>query len=268
MITVDYFGRIGNNFFQYVMGRMVAKSTSQHLNTEWNHNEFIEIAPWNNKPDVVSMLGSEIVVDDERIRYPVPCESHIRLHGYFQDATFYNPYRALIKGLWKLPTEPKNKDDIVIHLRLTDYYWNNVTGHNDCVISPKWYLDILRKERYKKLYIVVEPHITNKHYLDQFSTLRPIIISGSPKTDFEFLLGFDRIVCSNSTFAWWAAFLSDASKIYLFKDWMGRNRINKSLVNMEGAIILDGEYIHNKRLGALDWRGYWDKSDSFFKGAI
>ena len=49
--------------------------------------------------------------------------------------------------------------------------------------------------------------------LSHFQRYAPVHFKGSPIERFAFIQRFDRIILSNSTSAWWAAFLSDASHI-------------------------------------------------------
>jgi hypothetical protein len=260
MVTVDYFGRLGNNMFQYALGRIIAMQSGLRLDTEWNRSDFLEST---GNPSGDEVRGGMIVVTDNPLPRTLKFgKEHVHLHGYFQDAALYNNHRDLIRNFWKLPKVEKNTKDLVVHLRLTDYFWTR----NECVISPMWYQSIIKREQYRKLYVVVEPHCTNKKYLSFLKQFNPVIVSQSPKEDFEFLMSFDRIVCSNSTFAWWAAFLSDASKVYLFKKWMGLDRKGcLNLVNMAGATVLDGNYYRDRRYEMIDWTNYWEKPESYFK---
>jgi hypothetical protein len=269
MVTINYKGRLGNNMFQYAVGRLIAAHNGLKLKTEWNHPEFLEAT---KNPDGDEIDGRVIKIEDVGPINRTDCSNplltdyhnwQVNVNGFFQDAAFYNQYRDEIRGFWKLPAAPKNTEDLVIHLRLTDYWWYR---NKSCVIHPEWYYSIIKKEKYKKLYIVVEPHSTNKKYLSYFAQFKPVIVSGTPKSDFEFMMSFDRIVCSNSTFAWWAAFLSTASKIWIHKQWMGLDRTCSRLVDMTGAIVLDSKFIRDKKYYPLDWTDYWKKPDSFFDG--
>lgn len=266
MVTTSFFGRFGNNMFQYAMARMIALKYGMKMCTMWNHNNFIEA---NECYEGTIVQGEPVMVEDVVFgNTPVNPMTYdftgkrVHLHGYFQHADFYDEYRDTIKGFWQLKKVEKNTDDLVVHLRLTDYWWSR----NQTVISPEWYFGIIRKEKFRKLYIVVEPHVTNKKYLSHFSQWKPEIVSQSPKDDFNFLRSFDRIVCSNSTFAWWAAFLSDASKIFLFGKWMGLKRSScLGLADMACTNKVDGEFIRDKRLEVLDWSDYWKKPEEYFK---
>ena len=254
MVKVDLYGRAGNQMFQFSYARLVALKNHLNLVTEWPAGGLVEATTPAEGRGVIGVYrdihdGEEL---PENIDYPV------YLHGYFQDVNVFNIYKKEIKSFWKPePIKAINHDDIVIHLRLTDYWSQRVNS----VIRPDWYQMILSKERYNKLYIVVEPHCTNEKYLSNFKHYSPTIVSGTPKSDFNFLRSFDRIVCSNSTFAWWAAYLSEASKIYTFKRWMkGLN-----LAHMDGATVIDGAYWRDRSLERLDWDNYWEKPESYFR---
>ncbi len=266
MVTTSYFGRLGNNMFQYAMARLIALKHGMKMGTMWNHNNFIEA---NECYEGITVQGEPVKVEDVVFRSkpvnPITYDftgKRVHLYGYFQDSVFYDCHRDTIKGFWQLQKVDKNVDDLVVHLRLTDYWWIR----NKTVIHPEWYFGIIRREKFRKLYIVVEPHVTNKKYLSYFSQWKPEIISQSPKDDFNFIRGFDRIVCSNSTFAWWAAFLSEARKIWLFGKWMGLDRTScLGLADMTAAKKVDGEFIRDKKLEILDWTDYWNRPEEYFR---
>ena len=64
---------------------------------------------------------------------------------------------------------------------------------------------------FEDLYIVTDGLSDN--FMRNFDVYNPKIISSSQSSDFRFLMSFDKIITSQSTFSWWAAFLSDASNI-------------------------------------------------------
>lgn len=259
MIKVEYFGRTGNQIFQWVFARLLAEKNGLGIGTEppaFFHTVLPAMPGNMNTESPEQILEDTVNYNHEQPFFDRDyTKANIHLHGYFQNADYYRD-RNRIKSYFNLPRINKNTtDDIVIHLRLTDYWWHRVAS----VIHPGWYLDILRKEKYGTCYVVVEPHETNRKYLSILSNnLRKIkVISGTPANDFEFIRRFDRIICSNSTFAWWAAFLSDASKIWTFEPWMKKDRMN--LAYMEGAIPVPGTFYTDIKLSSMDWDGYWLK---------
>jgi hypothetical protein len=260
MLTIDYIGRTGNNLYQYSLARILCEKNNLKLGTKWTGQLFEANEPEGGECG----SGEEILVKDtERDDHSRPFldadyrGKNVLLRGFFQNVAIYNPYRDKIKTFWKLDKVEKNSKDVVAHLRLTDYYWH----YNMAVISPAWYKTILQRigfnKRKQKLYLVVEPHPTNEKYLRQFNPYDPVIVSGSPKSDFDFIRSFDTILCSNSTFSWWATFLSEAKSIFTFAPWMKKNPLN--LAHINGAKAVDGQFINDPVLARYDWNYYWKK---------
>ena len=55
--------------------------------------------------------------------------------------------------------------------------------------------------------------------------------------DFNFIRTFDNILFEHGTLGWWAAFLSDASKVGVYgpwRAWKGKSNKNLSQVSLEG----------------------------------
>ncbi len=235
MISVDYFGRSGNNLFQYVYARLWSMNTGRLLDTPPPKTflTFSEYDQSNNSHD----------------------GQNVRLRGYFQDAELYNRHRDIIKKMFILPEVERNYDDIVVHLRLTDYWWIR----NQWVISPNWYRGLIQREKYRFCYVVVEPHPTNEEYFKHLKGIKGLhfVTGGTAESDFNLIRSFDRIICSNSTYCWWAAFLSEASKIYTFKPWVRLKDVKLS--NMIGATQVDGSFMRNRVLENIDWTDYWKK---------
>jgi hypothetical protein len=258
MIKVDYFGRTGNNLFQWVFARLFAERNGLGIITQ-PPKFYYPIKP--SPGGVMNMNMGETVIDDTIARHHEQnylladhSKESIRLHGYWQDAKYYHD-RDKIKEFFDLLPAQRNTEDIVIHLRLTDYWWHRVRS----VIDPQWYIKILRGQRFKTCYIVVESHPTNRRYLHQLQSVikSSIIISQTPEEDFEFIRQFDRIICSNSTFAWWAAYLSDARRIWTFKPWIRNDSI--PLAGMPGAEVVDGSFANDVKLSQVHWNEYWLK---------
>src|SRR5690606_20691724 len=106
------------------------------------------------------------------------------------------------------------------------------------VISSEWYLKILEKESFNKLYIVgVAP---DEPYLKAFEKYDPIIVTSDPWNDFHFIKSFDKIICSNSTYCWWAAFLSEATTIYVSDKW-----ISPLLTSCKHSTLIEAEYLRS-----------------------
>jgi GR25 family glycosyltransferase involved in LPS biosynthesis len=136
-----------------------------------------------------------------------------------------------------------------MHVRVGDYKKHK----GGSVIHPEWYLSILKKQKFRKLFIVVREDDAKylDWYISHFSAFRPTIVSSDIKHDFNFIMQFDRIICSNSTFCWWAAFLSEARTIWTFEPWLGDGA---RLALFDRAVPSKGDFVSNpfKPLGVFD----------------
>jgi hypothetical protein len=236
MVEVQYSGRFGNHMFQYVAGRLLARQLSLPLKTPLPKNDIVETVdqitayPELEKP-LVLVNDNNFALDG---RFYTP--GHYVLNGYFQRSEFYNERCESIHKMFKLRYPALNKDDIVMHVRLGDYRW--AFENKNRVIHPNWYSEILRREHFNNLFIVTENN--DDVYLRHFKMYDPIIIHGTAQHDFHFLRQFDRIISSNSSFSWWASFLSRASKVYTFAPWLGLPHV--SLAFFDRTIAVDGEF--------------------------
>ena len=108
-----------------------------------------------------------------------------------------------------------NPTDVVVHVRLGDFH------KADLVIDPAPQLAILREIRRKepstRIIVVCQAPKTDaeRNYLRFFEEFRPIIQSGTELEDFAVLRSANRILVTNSTFSWVAAWLGTASERWI-----------------------------------------------------
>lgn len=248
MLEISYIGRFGNNLCQYVFGRLLAVRNNLKLVTEWNHPEMIQFTP---NPDG-TVAGEVFKIKEDGTDRPNLdwLETNLRnrnvqLRGYFQHCKFYDENKAEILSWMVLPAiAGGHEDDIVCHIRLDDY---DVTGGIP-IVDQSWYVNILRLHPDKKVYFVVEQPKKGweRKYmmvLDGMMQGRPFeVVSGAAREDFYFIREFGTIVTSNSSYAWWAAWLSNAKTIYTFKRWR-LNSTEIALAVAKGMTPTDGRYI-------------------------
>lgn len=227
-VQVIYSGRTGNKLFQYIAGRVFAEKNRLNLITEFPDSGLISPTPHKDF-DNDRQSGRTVIVNKHSFDH----EDEIRFHGhntnyvfddYFHNGDFFSKNCELIKTFFQIPSFEKNTKDIVLHLRLFDYllgtdYYNPTSWSNSEIVHPDFYLTILEREEFENVYIVVDEIRCEweKKYLAYFEKYNPIIVTKTPREDFNFLMSFDKIINSNSTFSYWASFFSDASKIYTFQ---------------------------------------------------
>ena len=183
---------------------------------------------------------------------------------YFEDYEIYKPNLSQIK-LWFPLIKKNNTKDLVLHFRLSNrLVWET---HYKNFVKPDVFKQIIKSNfDFDRLYIVgdmekwdyvTEKDIrkiqddTVKKYKKNFTGFIPVKKSLNymnalvdnfkefkPKLrhsenfidDFNFIRSFDQIMFKNSTFAWWAAVLSNASKVGAFGPWKpGKGKRNKNL---------------------------------------
>jgi hypothetical protein len=237
-VSVEYIGRFGNWMFQYACARRFAQQNGLKLETDIPDCPILSATA---HPEGRSIAGRPQVITDDDAglfsrSYP---PARYALRGFFQRPEWYED-KAEIRKFFALKDEhrlEKNSADIVINLRLEEY------KRLHCVIHPEWYLTILKRESFRKLYITGTYNLSqafDRKYLGLFSPYSPILVPPDPVRNFYFLMSFDKIICSNSTFCWWAAWFGEASRIYMFRDWTGNGLPYASPSNLQHAIQLPG----------------------------
>lgn len=151
---------------------------------------------------------------------------NIKLIGYFQRYKYLRSYREKIRTKWlaldsSMAVAPQDPQDIVIHVR---------ANHPSVFVPFEYYEKALASTSYRRVFICTDE--PKDPFLDKFKKYNPIIhstrslsqlmhsgvswgdISSLNLDEFLFMCSFNKIITSHSTFAWWAAFLSDAQEIY------------------------------------------------------
>jgi len=182
---------------------------------------------------------------------------------YFEDYHIYKENIEKVRSFFP-KIKKKNDKDLVLHFRLENRVVQET--HYKNIVKPEVYRDvILNNFDFDKLYIatdsdrwdyVDEKYIKKlqKKYIgraasfvsikksvkymnnlvDTFKEFNPKIVHHTNMMDdFNFIRSFDKILFKNSTFSWWAAVLSDASKVGVFGPWKpDKGKRNKNLGRM------------------------------------
>lgn len=243
-VRVVYRGAFGNNLFQYICARLFAEENDLRLVTPW------QAVLNSGKPfdyeSAVYMLpqqGGEVFEGPEKALgdgWPVLDKKWPKgrygLDGYFQEAKWYYDRRDRILSFASVkPVQVRPPGEILASVRLGDYFTINK------VIHPSWYHSILARLKFDKLYMVTD--CPGYPYFEEFkSRYGAVVVHGDAASDFHFCREFDTIICSNSTFSWWSAFFSNASKVYTFKRWAEDPR--SKLAVFPRSETVDGKFLH------------------------
>jgi hypothetical protein len=166
-----------------------------------------------------------------------------RIHRLFKYPLLHIPISqsgATIHDLMEAPAPLELRDtDVVMHIRLGDY------RTAERVANPAPQLAILRAVKPPRLIIVCQEPKTDaeRNYLKFFEEFRPIVHHGTELQDFATLRSAKRILVTNSTFSWAAAWLGSASERWIpeptFNE-LGRISETDHLYSMSNAYDLSG----------------------------
>jgi len=230
MIEVHYKGKIGNFLFQYCFGRLLAEQLGYALLAEP-----LPGFPGTQKridgqsyPDGETIVLSGHVVDlpallaDARPR-------HIILEGAFQRYEYYRLHRDAIRAWLQpactgMPTASAN--DLVMQVRRDDYL--RAIGYP---LPFSYYEQVLTQAHYDRLVICTDG--PDDSFFKKFKRFHPVLEQRSVMEDFCLMHSAKQIALSQSSFSWWAAYLSNAEKIYFPRSLTGPFSPQRPDINLE-----------------------------------
>ena len=222
-------GRLGNNIIQYMAAKIISKV--------WGHT-LVEYKSMLTNPYIINDTDEgqysfswtwfrESVIEESGwlLDHPLT-RKDIYLNGYFQMDDIFLKYRSWLRSLFTtensdliryglrvcdlMRAEGVATEGIVLHLRLDDFQ------EAKQVLHPRVYLSELRLCGGPLTIVMQKPTKPEEEfYLSMFDSLRPTLISSSVLEDHATLRRAKRLITSNSTFAWTAAFLGDAEERFI-----------------------------------------------------
>jgi hypothetical protein len=225
----------GNSIIQLAVASICAEEFGFEQVTRYDSNKVAEPIP------LIKDHMWEIIYDylgqGRDPRMSVFYENDTLLQGYYQDSVPLVQLRERIMTAFKNDTRlhfpitcsgatitdllsavspvELRPTDVVVHVRLGDFHKANL------VIDPAPQLAILREIRRSepetRVILVCQAPKTEaeQNYLRFFEEFRPIIQSGTEVEDFAVLRSANRILVTNSTFSWAAAWLGTASERWI-----------------------------------------------------
>ena len=273
MIYINYSGQFGNCMFQYVFARLIAEHNKLNLITH-GPLELECTTPMLYKESELKK-GTITITDEYYHQYRLTNGSKLFdldpdydyvISGYFQDAELYNKHVDIIRKFFLIDyIEPENLiDKTLVMVRLGDF---NHSGYNSEIIHYNWYKDVFKNIQNQKVFTLTNngreraqtTEEQEKIYRSKIITMEDEILPRHENMYKEFIetMKYKQIVCSNSTWGWWASFLSSATKIYTFAKFGSFGvqelkshgiHINKLFNIRNVSQVIDGEFIDMKQL--------------------
>lgn len=253
--TVQTMGRTGNIVFQYSYARLIAEKNKHNLVVkapielpEFDIYDGSYLYPEYNKGEIYSGITSPTFQIHENAPYCYILGTdlsrcNINIFAYCEDYTIYNYGDNYEKvRSWYPKKEVTNFDDLGVHIRLGDF------KQIGCVCPVEAYLNTLKNLKFRKLYLISDD--SSGPYFEHFKQWDYEIVHHDHYwEDFNFLRSFNNIMFGNSTFGWWASYLSDADKKYVYRPWQAEfgNPRNLGETNFPGwnGYLRNGEIIKN-----------------------
>ncbi len=250
IIKLNYHDGLGNNLFQYCFGRVLAEElkciffTNRQING-FEHDKSTNFVCENdlyNREKEISIghqIGKKELFSNEKVYDFTKFSDFIDSlkanqerklitinKGYFVYLPFYTKYIQDIKNKWLKITEKSefnqnnstiHENDLTIHIRSGDIWHKNYHQPHEsyCGLPFSYYKNIIDngEKRWNKIYVVTNEQ-DDPMVIKLKESYQASVISGLEIDDFKFIKDSKNIVLAVSTFSWFAAFLSQAKKIY------------------------------------------------------
>ena len=220
-------GGLGNQLFIVAAAYAYAKKTNRKLfidPTQWTASQ--GKYPFEYQRSIFQnfkykcSLDVPTIISEQRFNYdelPNPNPNYsASLHGYFQSLKYFENYTEdFIKKL-SLPevnTSFIKKKNVAFHIRRGDYLKFPI--HYIC--NTEYFKDRFREFAGYQINVFTDsPDIVLKEFENEEFNL---IETSSELNDLTMMSKHDNIVCSNSSFSWWAALLGKMNKVIVPDKW-------------------------------------------------
>ena len=227
IVEFDMYSRLGNRMFQYAFGYLLAKKYNCNLYCKGDLPNFgikgnSNFVNFDNQIEntsdqiIYTRHGGAQYFDFNALEN---FDGDVVVNSWLQKADYYTEHRELLRELFDIQKlEPVNKDCLVLHVRGGDYI---TIG---CHLDYRFYKRLIDHTKFTKVAIVTDdPNCDTVRRLvnDGCQVLTPepapFNVNGdvNAMNDLKTLLYSENIAISQSSFAWWAAFLGYHKKVII-----------------------------------------------------
>ncbi len=237
--------------FQYAFAIAAAKQFNTTFQLEFVHHKD-EVADWFNIKEILQpliatpleqwvfkqrnrLLQTNFLEEDMRQFYP-RVHNNCTYKGFFQNEQYFAHAAPLIKEAFqlqpqwiaafeKIKTNYDFDNSIVIHARLRDYitWGSNELGGIDVSLPASYYKNALSQLGATTNTPVLLISDDESSASERLSFLKNVVVfRHGPELSFQAMQAAKRLIISNSTFAWWAAWLNPHQpQVIAPQHWLG-----------------------------------------------
>jgi hypothetical protein len=210
----------GNQLFRYCLGRILALKTklsfqcissSKWLTQPRGLTSIAELfnLPFKIKGREVSGIQQHLfeqTINIDKVKRNRP----ILIDGYFENYKYYRPYKKEIRqwlGIERLNLPAQDPECLCVNARL-----GQDMGRLNRSMKAGYYEKAIESIGWKSIHLVTDnpQHEIAKRIRRRY---KAVVISNNFRDDFFRVMSYNKIVISDSTFCWWAAWLSNAAEI-------------------------------------------------------
>ncbi len=247
MVGVLFIGRLGNQLFQFCFLQYLKSRNKSYIyfftnphhaylgkyfNLGWRNNLLLNSKVYSILTRIIVRLVRFNPIYIQNIATPkqVSVVNNSLYKGFFQSDFYINqtPERPLLQLKKKYVNEFeqyfgelfKQEKTIVVHIRRTDYL---TYGKRDISLPAEYFKKCLAGLGNIDSYQVIFVSDDMEFVKNEFPAKPNYIFTANNEIiDFQIIKNADIAIISNSTFAWWACYLSDKKQqVYAPKNWLG-----------------------------------------------
>lgn len=221
MVTTSFKGGMGNQMFQYAIGRIIAEAKGHKLEIAnpdnrqelFNQFPFVNTAGVDGKEVRDNTMAIAHDLQHMDVDAAINHGGHVFLHGYWQKYHYYEKHRDKLRQWFSYDDsqhEKPKETDLVLHIRLGDQLRPEPIGLPE---TAETYVELLKKIPHERCVLISDaPDDPWIECVRKYPTVS--VRKGSQMEDFTMLKYAKRAIISQSTFAWWATFLGEPTRVY------------------------------------------------------
>lgn len=217
----------GNGLFVYAYCYLLAKALGYAADiqpVQGFPNTFKPVEGLRTEADPVTISDAGNVVFDEPFEQTVErCRGKkVIVYGHMERSVYYLPHRDTLRHLFEPAFKVAPSTEVALHIR-----GNDVRERADIKLGISYYEQALKLTGREGAVVY-----TDDPNWEEYQALGLPIKHRTALEDFSSILAARRIIVPKSSFAWWAAFLSDAEMVVQpepLHSWRSRETVNAYL---------------------------------------